>query len=52
MKDASRLTAAEVNQRLSKSASVAVRKLQLNGGDWHVFSDLKVLHVAITHCMK
>lgn len=50
MKDTSRLTAAETNQRYNKSANVAARKLLLlNCSDRHVFGDLKVLHAAISY---
>ena len=49
MKDTSRLTAAEINQRYSKSANVSARKLLVNGGDRHTFSDFKVMHAAISY---
>lgn len=48
MKDTSRLTAAEVNQRYSKSANLAVRTLLLNGEGW-VFRYFKTLDAAITN---
>ncbi|CAB1102471.1 unnamed protein product [Ectocarpus sp. CCAP 1310/34] len=40
MKDTSCLTAAEINQRYSKSANIAARKLLPTDGGWHVFGDL------------
>lgn len=49
MKDTSCLTAAEINQRYSKSANIAARKLLPTDGGRHVFGDLKVLHAAISY---
>lgn len=49
MKDTSRLMAAEIYQRFSKSANVAARRLLLNGGDRQVVNDFKLLHAAITY---
>ncbi|CAN0244763.1 unnamed protein product, partial [Pylaiella littoralis] len=49
MKDISCLTAAEINQRCSKSANIAARKLLPADGDHRVFGDLKVLHAAISY---
>ena len=49
MKDTAHLTAAELNQRFSKSANVWARKiLPVNGEDRHTFSDLKVMHAALS----
>lgn len=48
MKDASRLTAPEAKQGYTKSANVVARKLSAGGVVGHAFSDLKVLHAAIT----
>ena len=49
MKDTSPHTAAEINQRYSKSANVCARNLFVNVGDRHTFSDFKVIHAAISH---
>lgn len=48
LKDTSCCTAAEVNQRHSKSANLDTRRFVLDGAG-RVFSDFKVLHAAITH---
>lgn len=49
MKDTAHLTAAEINQRFSKSANVWARKiLPVSGDERHTFSDLKVMHAAIS----
>lgn len=49
MKDTCSLTAAQINQRYSKSANIAARKLLPADGDRRVFGDLKVLHAAISY---
>lgn len=49
MKDTSCLTAAQINQRYSKSANIAARKLLPADGHRRVFGDLKVLHSAISY---
>lgn len=49
VKDTARLTAAEINQRFSKSANVSARKLLPDdGGARYTYSDLKVIHAAIS----
>ncbi|CAN0106193.1 unnamed protein product [Scytosiphon promiscuus] len=49
MKDTSRLTPAEVNHRFSKSVNLYARKLLPEEVGFRVFSDLKTLHVVISH---
>ena len=49
MKDTSRLTPAEVNHRFSKSVNLYARKLLPEEAGLRVFSDLKTLHVVISH---
>lgn len=49
MKDTSCLTAAETNQRYSKSVNIVARKLLPTDGGRRVFGDLKALHSAISN---
>ncbi|CAN0312902.1 unnamed protein product, partial [Scytosiphon promiscuus] len=49
MKETSRLTPAEVNHRYSKSANLYARTLLPEDVGFRVFSDLKTLHVVISH---
>lgn len=49
MKDTSRLTPAEVNHRFSKSVNLYARELLPEEVGFRVFSDLKTLHVVISH---